>query len=491
MATTVINAIIGRFSYDYSYEVIERVMEKRPFAHCGIISSGPEPRYFTKLPKEKQDWFISSEIRGCEYGDIDWTTLRPLDEELIEGMRDCEAVFMEIVTRLEWKRQISYDTRKRWYHRHLRFWNDYIHRHSINFYVSAWMPHEIPDIVIYYLCKHYNIPVLYFECASMVKDTSFAEHDWKESAYKIPAVYEALLRQYANVKDPSEIPLDAEYEKRYQALTTVEGVRPPAHVNLPSYWKKIQRKLFEAPVSLVKNVFQYATPQGIRRLSQTIERRRVFHERNAFYDAHAVDPDLTKKFVYQPLHYQPEASTTPMSGVYVNQVLMAQLLDASLPDDVLIYVKEHPWESGWLMRDIAYYEALLAIPKVRLLKRSADTFELREHCMAVATGTGTAGVEALFRGKPTFLFGHRFYQYAHGVYMIHSLDDCKKAAHAIFIEGKTPTLIESRIYLKAMEEARVHGAINPWHRDVSELPDEQHISSHVTALLEELDHFFA
>ena len=174
----------------------------------------------------------------------------------------------------------------------------------------------------------------------------------------------------------------------------------------------------------------------------------------------------------------------------VKKAVMAKMLQAHLPDDVLIYIKEHPWESGWLKRSVEFYKDLLELPKVRLLKRSVNTFVLRERCRAVATATGTAGVEALFRGKPVFLFGHRFYQYARGVYRIHSSEDCAKAVSTIFTENKTPTLVECRLYLKAMLDTRIRGVLNPWHYDVSKLPYEDHILSHREALLQEIDRVF-
>jgi hypothetical protein len=115
-----------------------------------------------------------------------------------------------------------------------------------------------------------------------------------------------------------------------------------------------------------------------------------------------------------------------------------------------------------------------------------DTFQLREHCKAVATCTGTAGVEALFRGKPVLLFGHRFYQYAKGVYMIHTAKECKDAIHSIFVEEKTPTLLDCRLYLKAMEETCVKGVFNPWHYKVTNLSYKEHVDANTEALLVEI-----
>ncbi|MDD3896373.1 MAG: hypothetical protein PHU04_00800 [Candidatus Peribacteraceae bacterium] len=481
-----IRAIAGRFSFRFSKQALSRVFKHRPFEYCALISKGKEPDFFAEIPLENQEWFDSGEVRGCKYAGVDWNALAPLDATLIERMRECECMFMDVIARLEWKRSIPYATRKRWYLQHLRFWNDYLSRHRINLYLSAWMPHELPDLIIYYLCKARSIPVLYFD-ASAVRDTSFAEHDIKQSSIQIRQRYEELAAEYADVTDPKDIPLSDRFEQRYQALTAPMGEEPPLeNVWNTTYFDHVRKLLIEKPLFFCKCALQYVTPRGIARARSTWRRKRIIEERNAFYEAHAVTPDLSKPFVYMTLHYQPEASTIPMAGAYREQLLIAQTLNACLPDGVIIYVKEHPRNSGWLQRSIAYYEDFLALEKVRFVPRSFDTFTLREHCMAVATATGTIGFEALFRGKPTLMFGHRFYQYAPGVYQIHSMDDCRRAVHDIFVEKKAPTLKEARLFMKAMDDTCIHGTLNIWHLKVSHLSDEEHMQANAEAMLHEL-----
>jgi hypothetical protein len=187
-----------------------------------------------------------------------------------------------------------------------------------------------------------------------------------------------------------------------------------------------------------------------------------------------------------PLHFQPEASTTPMAGCFTEQILVAQLLHACLPDDVLIYVKEHPRESNWTKRTKEDYEDLIALPKVRLIARGVDTFALRENCTAVATCTGSAGVEALFRSKPVMLFGNRFYQYVRGVFRIQSMKDCKDAVEAIFQKGDAPRLMEVRLFMKAIQETGVRALLHPLHQRLTSLSEEDLVENASTAIAKEL-----
>lgn len=492
-STVPIRAIAGRFSFDYSREVMERVFRQYPFEFCAQISSGVDPQFFSVIPAERQDWFISSEVRNCHYRGVDWNALEPIDEELLERMTQCEVLFLEIVSRLEWKRSIPYHVRKRWYVRHVRFWNDYLTRHRINVYLSAWVPHEIPDIVIYALCKLRNIPVAYIH-TSYVRDCCFMERDWWESAVQIGRRYEELLRDHPD-GDPLRIPLARQFEQRYQALVRKEGELPPIEEAAPlpldvQFRHSLFQELFVKPFALLKYVALYLTPDGFMRALHALRRRRLRAQCRAFYRAHATVPDLAVPFIYLPLHFQPEASTVPLGGGYADQVLIAQMLHATLPEGVWIYVKEHPHESGTQKRNVDFYRDFLAIPRVRLIPTTFDTFTLREHCRAVATVTGTAGFEGLFRGKPVLLFGHCFFQYARGVHRIHSMEDCRRAVEEIFVQRKTPSLLECRLFLKAMEEMSIQGSTDPFCFQISHRSKEENVQACSDGIIRELHALF-
>ncbi|MBI2636133.1 hypothetical protein HYW84_02290 [Candidatus Peregrinibacteria bacterium] len=487
-----IRAIVGRFGMDFARQVMENVLNERPFDFCGIISVGVEPKFFRGMPADNQEWFASSMIRGCEYAGVDWQTLAPIDEALIMAMRECEATFMEMVSRLEWKRSISYGVRKRWYLRHLRFWNDYLTRHRIGLYLSAWVPHEIPDIIIYALCKLRNIPVVYFGVTS-IRDVSFVEHDWEESAVQVRDRYRELLLQYGPDHDPLTIPLEERLDLRYRGLVNPSGEVPTLEeqdLDL-SHGAAVKRLLKTDPVAFLRHGLAYATPRGAARAYRAWKRNKSMTEANAFYDTHASDaPDLRRSYVYMPLSFQPEATTVPLAGGYADQVLMAQMLSALLPQEVMIYVKEHPRPSSSEKRTVDFYRDFAAISRVRFIPRSFDTFAMREHCRAIATTAGTAGFEASFRGKPVFMFGHCYYQYAPGVHRIHSMDDCRNAVREIFDGGAAPTLLQCRLYLKAIEETCVHGVLDPWCFNVSHLSADENMKNSSAAIVQELDALF-
>lgn len=204
-----------------------------------------------------------------------------------------------------------------------------------------------------------------------------------------------------------------------------------------------------------------------------------------FYEEHAYEPDLSQKYIYLPLHYQPEATTSPLAGVFVNQLLIVQLLAYAIPEDFFIYVKEHPMQTGFY-RSIEFYKSLLNIPKVKLVPRNYNSFRLIENCVAVATATGTAGWEALFRKKPVLMFGHHFYQHAYGVFQISSLEDCQTAINQIINKEVKPELEHIEMFLKALEKIAILGYTMEEYREVSGISEEENIENLSKALISKI-----
>ena len=455
-----LRAIVLRFTNDSAHAALERVMAQRPFAFCASVGF---VRRTYAVHADAQPWFPSSAVRSCLYDGVDFNTLLPLDEALIESMRGHEAVFMRLVTRLEYARTIPYDERKRMYFMHLRFWNDFLERQRITLFLSGILPHEIPDYLIYGLCRLKKIPTLILH-ASTIPDCAFLTEDIEASAVHVRDRYQELLAD-----PPSAVRLSAIFEEYFARQTQSVGKQPITFrrpTALDRILDAVRRRTIRSFIAFVRWLSTLFSWRAWRRRAQKVSSARERARLARVYDALAVDPDFTHPYVYAPLQFQPECSTLPMAGAYVDQAMTMQLLSQCLPAGVLLYVKEHPRQrtKGTACRSASFYRSLAALPNVRLIRHDTSSFALREHCRAVATGTGTAGFEAIFRGKPTLLFGHCFYQYAPGVYPIRTAADCRNAIDSIFQRGEHPAPKHVRLYLRAMEETCVRASVNEWHR---------------------------
>lgn len=106
---------------------------------------------------------------------------------------------------------------------------------------------------------------------------------------------------------------------------------------------------------------------------------------------------FSQPFVYFPLHMQPEASLDIKGAPYTSQVEVVRALSRTLPLRHGLLVKEHG--IALARRSRTFYRELAAIPGVRLLHPSVDSFALTQEAALTVTITGTAAYEAALMGR--------------------------------------------------------------------------------------------
>ena len=427
--------------------VLSRGFRGMPIQYCGVLNRKKEDA--PVLQAEEYEWHGPSSLANC-----DWEDIAPIDESLVERMRECEAVCIEMLSRREAQgRTFTYSDRKRLYLKMLRYWNHMLEEKKINLFLSYDVPHRLRPYVIYMLCKEKGIPTLICTHADPLHDYIFFFSDWENP-----------VPELSRVKSRQKLPKNFQcYLEDQEVLLHDDDAKPwpkslaPLHLH---FWRRRAIHLYR--LLKAKSMFR-------------------------FYDRHAEEPDLTKRFIYLPLQLQPECSTCPMAGAYVDQLLIAQMLGALLPPDVMIYVKEHPAQQrkhpDGKCRSLDFYKDLLAVRNIRFVPRSFSSFTLMENCTAVATPTGTAGFECLFMGKPTLLFGHRYFQDAPGVFQIRSTEDCHSALKSILEGGAAPNKEDLLLYLSKLSECAVYGYTDLRRESGSHLSHENNTES-VGAVLE-------
>lgn len=441
------------------------------------------------LPKiGQQDWFCWEDVVRGKYPFAS-EKIAPLDEEIIGQMVECEVVTLKMMDRLEvrFQRQLLYTERKRLYLKHLRFWHHLISHQKIDLFLISNPPHEIHDYIIYDLCKVKKIPTVFFY-PTKIPSLLFLVDDWQSPAPELKKIYHQLREKYRKVKT-ERIGLGRKFTAFYKAqILRNEEARPfytrqsyvETHFNrreksISVYLHKNINNFFNKPLVYILTVLH--PHYWITKIRRLMDRKEI-GTLVELYEKNAVPPDFSKKYIYFPLQRQPELSTSPLAGAYVEQILIAELLTSLLPQGVLLYVKEHPIQfqlkDG---REREFYEELIKIRKVKLIARSADTFELIRNSLAVATSTGTAGWEALFQGKPVLLFGHYSYQYAPGVFPISSTVDCANALREILEHKPRPSKKELKLFLKAMEEVAIRGFIDMNYKLDSDLTNEENVAN--------------
>lgn len=118
-------------------------------------------------------------------------------------------------------------------------------------------------------------------------------------------------------------------------------------------------------------------------------------------------PAAEDKYIFYPLHLEPESSISLLAPFYENQIALVRNIALAAPFGYKIYVKEHPHMVE--VRPRWYYRELLNIPNVHLINTDIPSFELIKHASLVTTITGTAGWEAVLLKKPVITFGTCFF----------------------------------------------------------------------------------
>ena len=114
--------------------------------------------------------------------------------------------------------------------------------------------------------------------------------------------------------------------------------------------------------------------------------------------------DKDQKYMYYPLHINPEYSTLTQGTMFGNQLTVIEALAKSIPADWIVYVKEHPAMINEVVRSKFFYNRIQELPNVEFAPPYSDTDILIDNAEMIAVINGTTGWEAILRGKPVVTF---------------------------------------------------------------------------------------
>ena len=195
----------------------------------------------------------------------------------------------------------------------------------------------------------------------------------------------------------------------------------------PSSWFRERQKIIVKSLDKYDGFIDFCERKAIYTITKKL-RCKEFAKNVRQYTEKNID--LQKKYVYFPLHLQPEMTTDTIGDIYRDQLLAIEKIRRFIPADWHIYVKENPKQNA-LCRGKYFFKRLRSLPNVSYVTRSFDTYELMKQSQFVATITGTAGYEAITGGKPALIFGRAWYKSLPGVFAykddlrVDDILDCK------------------------------------------------------------------
>lgn len=423
----------------YQKRVLERIDSRLSFERCVLVQKVHDN--LDVFDGEKYRLLNYDMCAHCRYEEFyDFNDLEPLSKELLRQMAPYENTAMRMLQRRYNFDVYEYDEQRRIYLRHLQFWNHLFETERINYLVLTNIPHHTYDYIMYVLAKIRKIRVCVLE-VTVVNERYFACEDIERDAVRV------------SYSDKTDITLPEDVELYYQVKklnTTADRsrVEEPKKVHMKEQWdayfvdiarKKVYRrylaKIKQGIKSLVSgrgNAVLQKNWADIRENQRYVRRAyKKYHTMVPIqkYDDMAELPDYEKPYIVYFLHLQPEATTLPMAGEFVDQLLAIKILAKALEGTgIQLYVKEHFVQP---CREPYFYEDIKAVRGVKLLKSTVDSRRLLENCAAISTCTGTVILEAIINNKPALVFGNSMLNSAPGVFQMTSAEDCAGALKKI------------------------------------------------------------
>lgn len=405
----------------------------------------------------------------------------PLSKDFIKGMYACESQVLTMMKYEDPDNQTPVFKKKHIYYKYLKYWYGVLTTQKIDAVISSEIPHKAFHFVLYCLCKFLKIRFLMMRGTIGSRYVLFDDIENYASLQK-------MVAEKGNGRNALIEDLSPDIRDYYKNQTNFSG-EPTPH-----YMKKGIARVGDfkwrrpGTASVVKHLISFTLPQAaysyVKQYVQFFMRRHQIEELEPFrysgfmlqvkarrwkkikdeyrkkYESLQSPADFSKKFVYFPLHIQPECTTSAMGDVFVDQILALDILSFFAPDDWIIYVKENPGQwSGPRMhtgRFSGYYDEIVQRKNIQLVPVLTSTYDLIKHAQAVASITGTACWEALLRGKPALIFGYVWYMYCDGVFRVDG-ETSAREAFAKIKDGYKPDLQKVINYLAELDKVSFQG----------------------------------
>ena len=419
-------------------------------------------------------------LAGVPASGIDMAEFPLPSRDLIKEFYRAESIILTMMNKQFSNKCV--DERRHLYYRMLQYWYGVIKKYKPEAIIFPIIPHTVYDYLIYELARFLNIKTITFE-DTWVSDRLMLYTDfWQGNVSLQKEIQENADKKFV-ITD-----LSVDLQRYYQRQMEQKNGVTPSYIKDWREKYKFFNKIFLKIKIIIKSIkdlsiFRKSLLYIGKLLGQNIKKEYYNLQRR---------PDFNKKFIYFPLHFQPEQTTSPQGDMFVDQLLAVEILAASLPDNWFIYVKEHPVQ--WLLTGLnftsaryqGYYRKMAQLKNVILVSIKTDTFQLINNSQAVATIAGTAGWEAILRSKPAIIFGNIWYRDCPGVFNVDSVEICEQ----VFKKIKDGFKIKQQKvinYLYSFDKATIRGYIEAKTSQSLELTKQENIDNIIKAILIEIE----
>lgn len=386
-------------------------------------------------------------VRG-NYIDIGIKKHKPLDKDILFKYQKYEPIVLKMMDRMDATAySFNYTERLGLYYDFLGYWINAIKVLKPDYVLFSESPHALFQYLLYAVCMENKIKVLRFTPTN-IEGLTFLSYDIE----KTPHYLNDVLNSNLTATSKAEAYLEKNRGLYQEALPYYMKDLTKKHSYIESikiYGGKFQRFLASTVVTAYKKSSSHTLSDfnisKVDILFYKLHGIKVKRKLKNRYEELAIKANLDKPYIYVALHYQPEKTTSPEGDIFVDQWLMIQMLSHLAPEGWQIYVKEHSSQFNTKLygeqgRTGDFYDRINAFYNVTLLETTMNSFDLIDHAKAVATVTGTVGVESVIRSTPVLSFGHAWYALCEGVFVIKNnqelIDAYKKIGDGYKIENQ-------------------------------------------------------
>lgn len=456
-------------------------------------------------------------IRGIPAKGIDAPSFEPPGAGFINEMLECESITLSMMQRMDYS-GVPLAKKRSLYYTYLQYWDGVLKTLKPDVIIFCQVPHAVYNFVITCLAKKYDIPQIMF-AGNQFGENFLLSDDYKKTSDDLFNEYERTKGESHSIEELAphwrdnfnnllvsrKEGLPDHRTRRLKDLEKSLRILPSVSMVLKSiksgsflknsyfYFKTLLRG---KNIIVVNNIDKYDNADHKSKFYLKKVKKIKDKIRQEYLELQS-DIDLKtnkEKFIYFPLHYQPEMTTSPLADFFVDQILMIKILSYAIPDDWFVYVKENieQWASddnrAHLMRYQGYYKEISELKNVKLISPDASTLDLISNSQAVATATGTAGWEGLVKSKPVLYFGYIWYMHCDGALRVSDVKSCKEAIQKIS-EGYKPDFQKVVNYAMAVEKTVVKGTwddFHSWHK-VSREETFKNLTKAIFGHLEKID----
>src|SRR3989344_8966808 len=302
-------------------------------------------------------------VLGISAPGVDTTSFPPVGKGLVDSLLGCEAKALSMMNLFDTESTVPLIQKKHTYYTALKYWQGIFKATKPDAIFFDDIPHKPHNTIMYHLAKKEGIRTLMFKRTQIDNKVLFFDdiQDYKNLRIE----YDRINKNGdANLSDLSIN--SQKYYKRYCVDAHADKTLPYMQKEIFEGRFRSYYKGFPSARSIVRVLKMGTLPSAIKTYAQMYfgkkrspvlekAKHRGFYlkwrecknnkTKAAFkkkYERRQKKIDFSNKFVYVPLHYQPECSTSGMGDIFTDQILMIDLVRAVLPKGWFIYVKDNP-----------------------------------------------------------------------------------------------------------------------------------------------------